>query len=238
MDLQDSLAYVANITSLQIVNVARPDSPRVVGVWGGYAAGVDVVDTVAYVVGGNCALWTLSVANPSAPRVLDSVSWPGYDGEDVVVVGATAYTGENVIHIIDVSDPDDLRVTGMASVPNWTPRLCYAAPYLYACCAEGGVCVMETVPSGIAERKPSGTVSAARVYPSPTRGRVMVELPFRAEGRCEWRIRDVAGREMCHGTLASRQTRVNVNIGDKPAGVYMVEVKTQTTVVRVRVVKL
>jgi hypothetical protein len=63
------------------------------------------------------------VSNPASPRPLDSIALPSYDGEDVVVIGSTAFASENVIRILDVSDPGNLRIVGQANVPYWTPRL-------------------------------------------------------------------------------------------------------------------
>jgi hypothetical protein len=127
--------------------------------------GLDVVDTVLYAVGQNAQFWTLSVADPSSPRPLDSITLPSYDGADVAVIGSTAYASEFVIRTLDVSDPGNLRLVGQADVPSFTSRLVYAEPYLFACCEEGGVCVLETTQAGIQDPGPH---ASQRMRPAPT----------------------------------------------------------------------
>jgi hypothetical protein len=222
--LVDTIAYLSGPV-LTAVNVAEPDSPRVVSTWSRGVSGLDVVDTILYAVGQDAQFWTLSVANPTAPWPLDSIHLPSYDGEDVVVIGSTAYASENVIRIIDVSDPSNLRLIGQASVPYWTPRLCYAAPYLYACCAEGGVCILETVPTGVAESKPARLNGRQlALSPSVTAGQLTMDA-LAVAGSSELTVYDVAGKEVLRLQMPAQRNgltgRWPVDLSRLSAGVYV-----------------
>jgi hypothetical protein len=218
-----TFAYVAGLP-LFVVSLAQPDSPFVAGEFDRGVWGLDVVDTVLYAVGQNAQFWTLSVANPASPRVLDSIHLPSYDCEDVVVIGSTAYASENVIRMIDVSDPGNLRLVGQASVPQWTPRLVYAAPYLYACCAEGGVCVLETLPTGIEERTGTGQRNGLTILPSVTDGRLVIRGQLLRESP-KLAVFDVSGKEVMRATMVAQRDgesgRWLVDLSRLSAGVYV-----------------
>jgi hypothetical protein len=164
LHLDDTVAFMSGLP-LTIVSVAQPGSPRILSTWNRGVLGLCLVDTVLYAVGQNAQFWTLSVADPSSPRPLDSITLPSYDGADVAVIGSTAYASEHVIRILDVSDPGNLRLVGEADVPCYTSRLVYAEPYLFACCEEGGVCVLETTQAGI---QYPGPHASQRMSPAPT----------------------------------------------------------------------
>ena len=224
MDLQDTFAYVANLLSLQIVNVARPDSPRVIGTWSGNVDGVDAADTIAYVTGNNYSVYALNIANPSSPYVLDSAYF-GQIGTDVVVAGSFAYVSEDVVHIVDVADPRNLRLVGTASVPYWTRRLYYSAPYLYACCAEGGVCILETIPTGVAESKPARLKGRQlALSPSVTAGWLTVSA-MAVAGSSELTVYDVTGKEVLRLSAPAQRNglteRWPVDLSRLSAGVYV-----------------
>jgi hypothetical protein len=164
LHVSDTLAFMSGLP-LTIVSVAQPANPRVLTTWNRGVAGLDVVDTVLYAVGQNAQFWTLSVANPSSPRPLDSITLPSYDASDVTVIGSTAYASEFVIRILDVSDPGNLRLVGEIDVPWYASRLVYVEPYLFACCDVGGICVLETTQAGIQDPGPH---ASQRMRPVPT----------------------------------------------------------------------
>ncbi len=154
--LVDTIAYLSGPV-LSVVSVAESDSPLVVSTWSRGVSGLDVVDTILYAVGQNAQFWTLSVADPASPRPLDSLHLPSYDGQDVVVIGTTAFVGERSIRVVDVSDPSNLRLCGAVSVPGWADRLLYEPPYVYAACYDAGVCIFETTQVGVQEPEPPAT---------------------------------------------------------------------------------
>ena len=142
-----------------------------------------------------------------------------------MAIGSTAYASENVIRIVDVSDPSNLRLIGQANVPYWTPRLYHAAPYLYACCAEGGVCVLETVPTGVAESKPARLEGRQlALSPSVTAGRLTMYLPA-VTGKSELTAYDVTGKEVLRLSAPAQRSGLTerwlVDLSRLSAGVYV-----------------
>jgi hypothetical protein len=238
LDVEGSMAYVANIFSLQMVNVAHPDSPYVVGTWPGKAAGVDVVDTVAYVGSIDYFLASLNVKNPASPQVIDTLNL-GDAPTDVRVVGSRAYVsgGSNWVKVIDASDPATLKLKGTWFGPGWNRRLEYAAPYLYAACSEAGVCVLESVAVGVGEQRVHAPrVAGLSFAPNPTRGRVEVRLPAGADGWCEWEVCNVAGRVVNAGEWRTAGHTLRLNLRSEPAGVYVVTCRTPSGTGRGRIV--
>jgi len=230
LDVEDSIACVANILSLQTVNVARPDNPYVVGTWSGKTAGVDVVDTVAYAGSIDYFLDSLNVKNPAAPHVIDTLNL-GDAPTDVAVVGSRAYVsgGFNWVKVVDVSDPAALKLEGTWFGPGWTRRLEYAAPYLYAACSEAGVCILETLPTGIAEpRQRIG--GQARSGASVVRG--VLFLPANGEGRiARGELLDVSGRSVLSLKPGANDVRALA------PGVYFAREEPQATSLRPQAVR-
>jgi hypothetical protein len=148
--LWDTLAYVANSYNLNILDITQPANPQLVGTLNGYPNAMDRRDTFMFVVS-DFWLVSYSVADPVQPRALDSVSLTGHM-HDVLVLDSIAYCGGWVMQMVDVADPQNMRVLPETWVPpSWIRRIVYAPPYLYTCCTEGGVCIMETLQTGIAE---------------------------------------------------------------------------------------
>ncbi len=176
--LRDSTAYAATF-GVQCLSIDNPDSPSVVGVYGTEVVGLDIADSIIYGAGPYTGIISLSVANPAAPYLLDSLNltdtlwWT-----DVVVADSLAYVGGERVWGIDVSDPRDMRLVPQVS---WTPpylvsRLLLASPYLYAACYDAGVCVLETLPVGIEEEhtEKGGATREWSVSPSVTAGSVVI----------------------------------------------------------------
>ncbi len=72
MVLRDSLVYVAQLARFQIVNVAQPRSPVLVGSCSGDGVAVEVRDTFAYTGAG--AIRVTNVARPDSPFVVTTIS--------------------------------------------------------------------------------------------------------------------------------------------------------------------
>jgi hypothetical protein len=169
--LRDAVAYVTMGSSgLVCIDISAPESPVVIGSWGGRSSGVSLSDTIAYVAGPYTGLVSLSVADPSSPRVIDSLYltdtlwW-----NDVAIDGALACVGGERVLTVDVSDPANLRVLGSWTPPYLVQRLAYSPPYLYAACLEAGVCILESTAVGVDEKAPRSPSPAMllRVEPNP-----------------------------------------------------------------------
>ncbi|MCX6842928.1 MAG: hypothetical protein NTX53_11675 [candidate division WOR-3 bacterium] len=225
--LSDTLAYVATLAGAVAVSIARPQNPYVVGTWPRVAAGIDLRDTILYVVtsnGSEDVLLSLSVANPTAPYVLDSVVVPGIM-HDVVVVDTIAYCAgyRTDMIAVNVADPSVLRVIGSVwSPPGWVRRLVYSPPHIYACCVGAGVCILETLQTAVAEPKQVDG-EQARKGASVVRG-----VLFTPEARGEKRearseLRDISGRKVAELHPGANDVR------RLSPGVYFIREEPQAT---------
>jgi hypothetical protein len=102
MVLRDSLLYIAENYQFQVVNVARPRQPVVVGTCGlgDYSYGMCLRDSLAYV--STYPLAIISVANPSQPETVGSIprgTW------SVFVKDTLAYLAAVGLHVWDVANP-------------------------------------------------------------------------------------------------------------------------------------
>ena len=115
-------------------------------------------------------------------------------------------------------------------MPYWTPRLVYAEPYLYACCAEGGVCVLETVPAGVNDERRVAGGFRLSCAPSVTSGRLLIESrELRAGGRLA--VFDVAGKEVLRLTAPSQHGEMSgrwpVDLSRLSTGVYVLRLEEE-----------
>jgi hypothetical protein len=239
--LSDTLAYVATLAGAVVVSIARPQNPYVIGSWPRDAMGIDLHDTILYAVtysnSTEDALLSLSVANPAAPYVLDSVILPR-TMHDVLVVDTIAYVGGWEMRLVSVADPFNLRLLDERWVPPslYIRRLVYEPPYIYVTATDGGVCVMETLQTGVAEpvelRTPAAGIS---VTPSVIRRFIKVRA-VGEEQPLALAVRDVMGNQ-----VTARLSRTGglylVDLQNVPAGVYLVCAKTAAGTQAVKVVK-
>ena len=233
LDIEDTVAY-ATSNVFHIISVAHPDDPRVIGTWD-FTQAADVVDTIAYLACRyDIGLRTLNVADPTNPRVLDTVAVDGWFN-DIVVIDSLAYAGGDRVRVYDISDPHNIHEVGGWTPPHEIRRLAYAPPYIYAACYNAGICVLETLQVGIREKGGlSKTGSEFAVVPNPARGRVVVRLGREIRS---WAVRDVAGRLVSSGMVRPAQKTLELDLTDRPAGVYVLELQTSTGEVRGKVVR-
>jgi hypothetical protein len=237
LDVDGNTAAIARILSLDLVDVSRPESPRVVGTWSGGVSGVDIVDTIAYVAAPYTGVASLSIANPAAPYVLDSLPLERW-WNDIVVADSLAYVGGTWIHVLDVSNPRDLRAVGTWSPPYLVRRLIYAAPYLYAACYDAGVCILETVATGLTEAPHDRAMTECFVIaPNPTSTSVLVRWgPTEPRSR-RWRLYDAAGRVRQSGKGGNNEKNLEVDLTLLETGVYFLEVQLGSSFVSAKVVR-
>jgi hypothetical protein len=136
MVLRDSFVYVAEIRRFQIVNVARPREPVLVGSCvsnDGVEFGLAIQDTLAYVAGGP-TLQVISVADPSSPYI---VGEGGRPSEGIAVRDSFAYIPYpyDTLFVYSVADPANLRMLSAvpASVWPWDVALGESKAYAGSC---------------------------------------------------------------------------------------------------------
>ncbi len=227
--LDDTLAYVANYGGIIVTNVARPDSSYVTATWPRYIWGIDLQDTVLYALSYTSptedVIISLSVADPNQPYVLDSLVIPRTKF-DVLVVDTIAYCGGWELDMVSVANPRDLRLIEGRWVPPSLSihRLVYESPYIYVAATDGGVCILETLQTGLSEMPGSKPAPVLRVWPSVTTGmvRVVVNAPV-AQASVE--VCDIAGAVVFRSAACATSGQ-ELDLSQLPAGVYVVSVRT------------
>jgi hypothetical protein len=235
LDVEDSTAYVTSGV-FTMINVARPDSPRVVATWNPMVA-VDAKDTIAYLCGSG-AVWSLNVANPASPYVMDTVCISGWVS-DIVVGDTLAFAGGAQLYIINISDPANLRVTSQWTPPHEFRQLLWTPAYLYAACYEAGICVLETLPVGLEEPpEKGGTKASIRLLPTVTAGPVSI-MTGRRNGALSMRLYDEAGVRVGESVIRARtETQVvRLDLSRYPDGVYFVCLRSSDGSFTAKVVK-
>ena len=235
LDVEDSMAYVTS-SVFTTINVARPDSPRVVATWNPMVA-VDAKDTIAYLCGSG-AVWSLNVANPAQPHVLDTVQISGWVS-DIVVGDTLAFAGGAQLYVINISDPQNMRVVGQWTPPHEFRRLFWTPAYLYAACYEAGICILETLPVGLQEPpEKGGTKANIRLSPSVTTGPVTI-IAGRCSGQLSVCLYNGAGSRVGESAIRERtETQVvRLDLSRYPDGVYFVCLKGSDRSFTAKVVK-
>jgi len=221
LELRDTLAYVAG-DPFSVVNVARAAAPFVVRQWNS-ASGVDIADTIAY-LGTPFWLKSVSVARPTAPYVLDSL-YVNDALQDVVVLDTLAIGGGNQLHVFSIADPRNLRLLATATAPAYVQRLVVRPPFIWAACDEAGICVLETVATGLAEiRRAPSLTSGVRVWPTPTSGLLRVRAE-RGRRQRPPRIYNATGVRTNVPVKRSSSGCWQVDLSSLPDGVYLVSLE-------------
>lgn len=126
----DTLAYIAALGKLVIVNVADAYAPVVVGSWNphgpfDYVRSVQVQSDFAYVANFDLGLWVIDISNPQTPISIDSITF-GL-AMDVDINGNYAYCAaeDNGVVIINITDPYNIFIEGMLDTPGSAHGICY-----------------------------------------------------------------------------------------------------------------
>ena len=234
--LQDTLAFVTS-TPTQVVNVADPAHLVVVGEFDRGEYGIQIRDTFAYMTG-YYAAYIYSVADPTAPRFLDSVSI-GQPVNDIALADSLAYFGcQDGVRSMSLADPVHPTVVGFWATPYLVWRLTYAPPYVYAACSEAGVCVLETTQTGIVETGVSLPRRLAfRARPNPTSGRLRLNVEGLTDAPAVVRLRDVTGRQVLFEGTRTCRGPLMLDLTPLPPGVYFVEMRTDALEATTKVCK-
>ena len=243
VELQDTLSYIGSWSGLVVVNVARPREPVVVSTTPGTRTStydVAVRDTFVYVPSGFETLWVFSAADPLAPRALGGVPLQGERGFSADLVDDTLLL-VGCLHsakLVSVADPASPRIVGSYPTPSVARRVKVAEPYLYVCCVDAGVIVLETTAVGISEPELAGLGPRGG---QPTLASPVTEalrLPGASPSAEPRRlsIYDVSGRKvLASEALGSGSARVDV--ASLRSGLYILEVSERNMVLRYKFAK-
>lgn len=215
--IKDTLAYV--VPRLYIVSIADPTAPRVLSSSNTNSRGVKVIDTFAYcAAASNLEVW--SVVNPMCPRMITCVPLTGI-GCDVDVIGRYAYVGSYGMEVFDITDPVSPIRIAVYETPYGVRRIRHDSTYVYAACADGGLCIFRSCTTGVAERPGQVQPVGVNLLPNPTTGIVALHGDIGQQIV----VRDVLSR------IVFQQSVKNVKAGESiildlrklPAGCYFVE---------------
>ncbi|TMB10594.1 MAG: hypothetical protein E6J71_26550, partial [Deltaproteobacteria bacterium] len=130
-------AYVADLTSVQVVNVSTPSRPVIVGSLTATATAAAVTGSRLYVVNGS-QLLTINVTNPATPLLLSTTTVRA-DYVDMcgtlVCAGARALNHSDVgggLYVLDLSVPTVPRTLRHVIVPGTIGGVVANSSMLYA----------------------------------------------------------------------------------------------------------
>jgi hypothetical protein len=239
--LQDTLAFVGNWPS-PIINISDPSRPDTIANFPMALSGVYVTDTFAYLAASYDSMFIYSIADPIRPTRLGSVDFSGGQqyaeyNLDIEVVDTIAYVGGLHIKTVSIADPRNPHEVGERWLPPATlaSKLAYAEPYLYVACSEGGVCILETLRTGISENSRTPAMANVSVTPRITPGRLRVAVSGPSE-MLSLKVFDVIGNVVWMETAPLRR-EVMVNLAGAPDGAYLVMVRTNVGTSTTKVVK-
>jgi hypothetical protein len=240
--LRDTLVYVSSLPT-QVINVRDPAAPVIVGTIPTYGHGIELRDSFAFVPALYDSMVIYNVQNPAAPVRVGRHTFSGGHvwNSGVALVDRLLYVGGDIVHVVDVADPLHPVEVGTWIPPYETRRLCYAAPYLYAASYDAGVCILETVPTGLEESPEKGGITKeVRLSPSVTTGRIAVETRS-GPGELTLSLYDASGakvKELQASTARSGiRLRVELDLSGFPDGIYFVSLKGKDRSFTTKVVK-
>jgi hypothetical protein len=135
MVLRDSFAYVSELGCLQIVNVARPREPLLLGTLGlgsNDAWSLALQDSLAYVTSYPLAI--VSVADPSHPRAVGNI-WRGAFG--IAVRDTFVYVAGADLFTYSVAKPAQPYLVDSLHVGDFVSAVAVADTLLYIGCDQG-----------------------------------------------------------------------------------------------------
>jgi hypothetical protein len=239
--VQDTFAYLIS-GRLQVIDVADPTSPTVIGTTAVGGHGIAVRDTFVYVPYGYDTLRVYSAANPRSLRLLGFAPLRTHTWDVALAESSAAVATFNGLETFSLEDPAHPQWRAAISTPYGPRRVVYAPPYFYAAMWEAGVAIYETVGVGIGERPAVSTQPMGlRIWPNVTSGRVQFAVDARARAS-DIAVFDISGKRLRAVTLRSNARGGAVKEGmidltGLAAGVYVARVESEGTSFTAKVVK-
>jgi hypothetical protein len=158
MVIRDSFVYIAEVNRFQIVNVARPREPVLVGSCAGDGVAVVVQDTFAYTSAGVTRI--MNVARPASPYIAGTISGRSATGlavRDTFLYLPYAY---DTLFTYSVANPAQPRVLSAVQTGVWPHDVVLGDSIAYVALSDGfGVEVFSLADPGRPARR--GRASAA-----------------------------------------------------------------------------
>jgi len=236
--VQDSFAYLMS-GWLQIINVARPATPVVISTNSvGGATGVAVRDTFVYVPYGYDTLRVFSVSDPLAPRLLGYAPLQTHAWDVALAESMAAVATFNGLELFSLGNPSQPQWQGAVATPYGPRRVVYSAPFFYTVMWDAGVGIYAMESTGINEetRLPVRCRTRVTLAPNPATDWCVLTADGVLGGWVV--IRDVAGRALATRRLRpDTERRARMNLSGLATGVYFLEVRTESGIAGVKLVK-
>jgi len=124
----------------------EPDSVILVGSYDtpGYAHGVFVDDSYAYIADGAFGLWIINISDPYNPSFEGNYNTPGFSS-DVFVINNYAYIadGTSGLQIINISNPQDPSYAGNYDTPGYSHDVFVYDNYAYIADGDSGLQIID-----------------------------------------------------------------------------------------------
>jgi len=233
--VQDTLAYLIS-GALEVVDVADPASPTIIGTTGVFGNGVAVRDTFVYVPYGYDTLRVYSAANPRSLRQIGFAPLQSQTSDVALAESVAVVSTVNGLEALSLEDPAHPHWRAGVSTPYYPLRVVYSAPYFYAAMEEGGLGIYSTESLGVQEQAPPVIRRAQLVvWPNPVRDRCVMRLDGLNGSRT--RLCDVSGRVMAVHIHVEADKQLQLDLAKLASGVYFVEVYSNRRIGSVKLVK-
>ena len=233
--VEDTLAYLISGV-VQVIDVADPANPTMIGTATVGGHGIAVRDSYAYIPYPYDTLFVYSIANPTQLRRLSGIPagvWP-WDvalGESLLVV-ATA----DGLEAFSMEDPVYPRSRAVLATPFGPRRVVYSPPYFYAAMWEAGLGIYSVESLGVEdEAAPPAERRQVAVSPNPVRGRCRLSPTVAGPDGVE--LRDVTGRVAPAVVARETEQGLSLDFSKLAAGVYFVELRVDRRISSVKLVK-
>jgi hypothetical protein len=159
--VRENFAFVADgDNGLAIIDVSNVFSPVLVGHYGTtqWANGIYVTDRYAYMTDWMLGFLIIDISNPYSPALAGqySMDW----ARNIIVRDSLAYVvGEYGVHIVDVSEPSNLKFIGSYNTPGFSTDIDLKDNFLYLANDEDGFRVLDI--SNPARPEPAGEFTPA-----------------------------------------------------------------------------
>jgi hypothetical protein len=224
--IRDTLAFIADYDSLQVIGVADPTNPYRVG-----AVGTDYIECYGISVKGDYAylgrsngefgrLEVVSITDPSSPQVVASVGFVGY-APDVCLSGDYAYLSaadyvpfaQGGVRVVYIADPLNPILVASYDTPG-DPHGVFAVGDLIYVADYDSLQILRHISTGIEEdnsRRLAPTLSLQQNHPNPFSRTTSISYVLPAEGEVTLTVHDVAGR------LVARLVQEHQGVGSHTA---------------------